>query len=200
MKKETHYPSYDVMREQDHWDDHTQQIVGSRLLRKQEYRFFTLEEIESLKRICGDLVGDDREDIIQYVLEHIDQTLSSAIGEGQRKPDVPEGPVLIREGLKAIGHTAEQKFMFPFIALDPSDRRKLLEEVSAGQAPAVSEWSGVPQAEWFKKLLTLTIEAYYSHPIVWSEIGYGGPAYPRGYVRTQLGQLDPWEAQKEKDS
>ncbi|KQX56587.1 hypothetical protein ASD40_04085 [Paenibacillus sp. Root444D2] len=31
--------------------------------------------------------------------------------------------------------------------------------------------------------------------VVWSEIGYAGPAYPRGYVRTQLGQLDPWEAQ-----
>ncbi|WP_369127188.1 hypothetical protein [Paenibacillus antri] len=40
----------------------------------------------------------------------------------------------------------------------------------------------------------MTLEAYYSHPAVWSEIGYGGPAYPRGYVRTQLGQLDPWEA------
>lgn len=197
MKKETHYPSYDVMREQDEWDDHTQQIVGSRLLREQEYQFFALEEVESLKRICGDLVGDEREDIIQYVLGHLDQTLSSSIGEGQRKVGVPKGPILIREGLKAMLQSAEQKFMFPFIALNASDRRKLLEEVSTGQAPSVPEWSGIPQKEWFKKLLTLTIEAYYSHPTVWSEIGYGGPAYPRGYVRTQLGQLDPWEAKKE---
>lgn len=55
----------------------------------------------------------------------------------------------------------------------------------------------VPQHEFFQKLLTLTVEAYYSHPKVWSGLGYGGPAYPRGYVRTQLGQLDPWEAKPE---
>lgn len=200
MEKETHYPSYDVMREQDHWDDHTQQIVGSRLLRERDYQFFTREEMESLKRICGDLVGDDREDIIQYVLGHLDQTLSSSVGEGQRKTGVPKGQILIRGGLKALLQSAEQKFMFPFIALDSSDRRRLLEDVSAGLAPSVPDWTGIPQKEWFKKLLTLTIEAYYSHPVVWSEIGYGGPAYPRGYVRTQLGQLDPWEAQKRENS
>ncbi len=45
----------------------------------------------------------------------------------------------------------------------------------------------------------MTAEAYYSHLVAWSEIGYGGPAYPRGYVRTQMGQLDPWEAQPEHE-
>lgn len=40
----------------------------------------------------------------------------------------------------------------------------------------------------------------YPHPRVWSEIGYAGPAYPRGYVRTQLGQLDPWEAKAEHEA
>lgn len=199
MEKKSHYPSYDVMRERDHWDDHTQQIVGSRLMREQEYQFFTLEEAESLKRICGELVGDDREDIIQYVLGHLDQSLSSSVGEGQRKAGVPKGQILLREGLKALQRSAEQKFLFPFIALDPSDRRQLLEEVSVGQASSEAQWKGIPQVEWFKKLLTMTIEAYYSHPEVWSEIGYGGPAYPRGYVRTQQGQLDPWEAQPENE-
>lgn len=199
MEKKSHYPSYDVMREQDHWDDNTQQIVGSRLLEDLEYRFFTVEEAETLKRVCGDLVGDYRDDIIQFVLGHIDQSLSSSAGEGQRKAGVPKGQILIREGLKALQRSAEQKYLFAFIALDPSDRRQLLADVSLGQAPTVPEWTGVPQVEWFKKLLTLTVEAYYSHPTVWSEIGYGGPAYPRGYVRTQLGQLDPWEAQPENE-
>jgi hypothetical protein len=36
--------------------------------------------------------------------------------------------------------------------------------------------------------------AYYAHPTAWSEIGYGGPASPRGYVRLDYNERDPWEA------
>ena len=36
--------------------------------------------------------------------------------------------------------------------------------------------------------------AYYAHPVAWNQIGFGGPASPRGYVRMQLNQSDPWEA------
>ncbi len=40
---------------------------------------------------------------------------------------------------------------------------------------------------------------YYSHPLAWNEIGYGGPSSPRGHVRKWEGGVDPWEAQ-EKES
>ena len=36
--------------------------------------------------------------------------------------------------------------------------------------------------------------AYYAHPIAWNEIGFGGPASPRGYVRLDMDKRDPWEA------
>ena len=36
--------------------------------------------------------------------------------------------------------------------------------------------------------------AYYAHPTAWSEIGFGGPASPRGYVRMDENRRDPWEA------
>jgi hypothetical protein len=36
--------------------------------------------------------------------------------------------------------------------------------------------------------------AYYAHPTAWSEIGWGGPASPRGYVRLDFNERDPWEA------
>ena len=36
--------------------------------------------------------------------------------------------------------------------------------------------------------------AYYAHPTAWNEIGFGGPASPRGYVRMGLDRRDPWEA------
>ena len=35
--------------------------------------------------------------------------------------------------------------------------------------------------------------AYYSHPTAWSDIGFGGPANPRGYVRLAADRRDAWE-------
>ncbi len=36
------------------------------------------------------------------------------------------------------------------------------------------------------------LSEFYSHPWAWNEIGYGGPAYPRGYMR--LGATGPARA------
>ena len=38
------------------------------------------------------------------------------------------------------------------------------------------------------------VGAYYAHPVAWNEIGFGGPAAPRGYVRLDFDRRDPWEA------
>ena len=35
--------------------------------------------------------------------------------------------------------------------------------------------------------------AFYSHPWAWNEIGFGGPAYPRGYKHLALDGREPWE-------
>ncbi len=37
------------------------------------------------------------------------------------------------------------------------------------------------------------LSAFYSHPWAWNEIGFGGPAYPRGYARIGAGQRESWE-------
>jgi hypothetical protein len=29
----------------------------------------------------------------------------------------------------------------------------------------------------------MMLSAFYSHPWAWNEIGFGGPAYPRGFMR-----------------
>ena len=34
---------------------------------------------------------------------------------------------------------------------------------------------------------------YYAHPYAWDEIGFGGPAYPRGYFALNNGAPEPWE-------
>lgn len=197
MNKHTHYPSYNVMEEQDAWDAHTRSIVNARLLLEHKYHFLSLVEAECLRAWCSLLMNDDRGEIIQYVLSHIDESVAGNKGEGQRKKGVPPARVLLREGLKAIDETGWMRDSLPFFQLDESIQRQIMQEVSVGAVAPTEAWEGIPQKELFQKILVLTVEAYYSHPQVWSEIGYGGPAYPRGYVRADIGQLDPWEAVKQ---
>jgi hypothetical protein len=42
------------------------------------------------------------------------------------------------------------------------------------------------------------VDAYYAHPYAWDEIGYGGPAYPRGYMRLEGGLPEPWEVDEQR--
>lgn len=83
--------------------------------------------------------------------------------------------------------------MRPFIDLPEADQLSIVTAMSEEKLP-LSDHLHFPQKALFLRLLSWTVESYYSHPTVWSEIGYGGPAYPRGYVRANIGQLDPWEA------
>ena len=39
---------------------------------------------------------------------------------------------------------------------------------------------------------------YYSHPWAWDEIGFGGPAYPRAYMRLERGEPEPWEVAEKR--
>jgi hypothetical protein len=41
------------------------------------------------------------------------------------------------------------------------------------------------------------LSTFYSHPWAWNEIGFGGPAYPRGYSRLGPGQREHWESPPE---
>jgi hypothetical protein len=198
MHKASHYPSFDVMNEQDEWDDHTQSIVTSRLNSEISSRFLTAAETEILRQICSLLVNDQTPDVLDFILGHIDQTLHQSPGESQRKVGVPHAPELVRSGLGAIEQGARLKYASSYTDLDIHKQIQYLQWISESVAEPKDVWSHIPQEELFKKLMNLTVESYCSYPKVWSEIGYAGPAYPRGYVRTQLGQLDPWEAQPER--
>lgn len=194
MKNHTYYPTYNVMDEQKEWDSHTRSIVTSRLQREHSHRFLTPVEAETLRVWCTLLMDDHRGDIIQTILTHIDQTLAENKGEGPRKVNVPPIQNLLRQGLKAIDEAGWIADSRPFFQLDEATQKLIMHQISDASYPPTEAWDGIPQKALFHKLLQLSVEAYYSHPLVWSEIGFGGPAYPRGYVRAEPGQLDPWEA------
>jgi hypothetical protein len=157
MAKKTHYPYYDVMKEKEHWDEHTRSIVESRLYPNTKRTFLKWKEEEMLRVICSHLVADQRAKLIDFIISHIDQTLSSSVGEGQRKSGVPEAKVLVRKGLIALNKSAVEKYQVSFIGLDSEAQHQLLLDVSQSRAPDLPEWEGIPQQEFFKKLHTLRL-------------------------------------------
>jgi hypothetical protein len=52
--------------------------------------------------------------------------------------------------------------------------------------------------QYFVLALGDAVSAYYAHPWAWDEIGFGGPAYPRGYMRLEKGMREPWEVDEQR--
>jgi len=196
MQERTRYSDYNVLKEKEHWDDHTREIVLKRLGPYTEYKFLNEHETEMILAIAEHIVYDERKEILHYVVHHLDDTLTSPIGEDQRKVGIPEHKTLVRQGLKAVDKFAKKQYGVSFLEIEVQQQLSLLTALSKGEA-MLMEWQSMPQKELFKKLATEIVSAYYSHPTVWSEIGYGGPAYPRGYVRVETGLTDPWEAKRD---
>ncbi|OCT15771.1 hypothetical protein A8709_09055 [Paenibacillus pectinilyticus] len=196
MTDHKHYPTYDVMKESTEWDAHTRSIVNARLVREYSYNFLTTVEAETLRSWCSLLMDDDRGEIIQSIISHIDRILFENKGEGHRKAGTPSMRVLLRQGLKAIDETGWFTNSQPFFQLDEMNQRNIMLHIGEASYPATKNWEGIPQKALFHKLMQLSVEAYYAHPLVWSEIGFGGPAYPRGYSLDSPEQLETWEAVK----
>ena len=54
----------------------------------------------------------------------------------------------------------------------------------------------MPADRFWMLVVADCIDAYYSHPWAWDEIGFGGPAYPRAYMRLENGRPEPWESEE----
>lgn len=188
MTKESLYPGYDVWNQHEAWDEHTRQIVRKRKTPQVLYKFFTYDEGSIMQTLIQVLVDDHRLEVLTYVLEHLDQSLASPIGESQRNVNVLPKKMLIKDGLGRIDFISHRSYGSGFVSLVPDQQEQVL-NVTSQDYP-----------DFFKALLHDVVEAYYSHPIVWSDIGYGGPAYPRGYVRVEKGLVDPWEAKQHGES
>ena len=80
-----------------------------------------------------------------------------------------------------------------FADLDPENARRLVARFAAGELRD-GVWERMPCAKAWGVVMRGVLSAFYSHPWAWNEIGYGGPAYPRGYMRLGEGQREPHQA------
>jgi hypothetical protein len=196
MTESTRYPAYDVWEQHGEWDEYTRQVVGKRRIAKLANQFFTHPEGLLLQTVVSLLIDEYRQEVLSFVMEHLDENLTKAIGESQRKVGVPERKELYRRGMAGIDEASHSLYHKSFLALDKERQLDVLAHIADGKAATTAAWAGLLQKDFFKTLLYDVTSACYSHPTVWSDIGYGGPAYPRGYVRVEKGLVDPWEAKR----
>jgi hypothetical protein len=119
------------------------------------------------------------------------------VQEGFRYANMPPQSEAWRRSLAAIDAEARFRHDRAFVDLEPTQADALLEAIGGGQANR-DLWPGLDPQRFFIGVLAKTIAGmYYSHPAAWSEVGFGGPASPRGYVRLNFDQRDPWEAKEQ---
>ncbi len=183
-----HYPGYDVMSQRPRWDDETTAVVLKRLAPPGPLQFFTTQE-ERAVRALVDLLLDQYEEPRIPVTEMIDARLRDREFDGYRYDTMPDDDVAWQRSIAGLDDDARERHGVPFAALAPEDRTALVLEVRFGEG---TRW-GMPAARVYDLWMRYACSAFYSHPWAWNEIGFGGPAYPRGYKALGVGKREPWE-------
>ena len=194
------YPGYDVLskRRTPSWNEPTRRAIDRRLAVPREPRFFSAAEWRTMEALCGRILPQppDRPPVPLAAL--VDQKLLHDATDGFRVDPLPHDRDAWRRGLAALDAEALDAHGARFHEVAPDLQDGLLRRMQTGDLrhPA---WGGMPSRLFFEKRVLVDIpSAYYAHPTAWNEIGFGGPASPRGYVRMALDRRDPWEAAEAK--
>ena len=90
--------------------------------------------------------------------------------------------------LGALDEEAADRFGRRFAQLSLDPQGQLVQAVQDAD-----RWHGFVASHLWSLWTRYACAAFYSHPWAWNEIGFGGPAYPRGYKNLGVGRLEPWE-------
>jgi hypothetical protein len=164
-------------------------------------RFFTPEETRLMSALAERLLPQDDRDAGHRIpiVNTIDDRLYTGRIDGYRFDDMPPDGEAYRLGLQGIDRIARHMHGRPFVELSVREGDEVLWTMHRGEPPAGEEiWDRVPVTRFWLMMMQDVLEAYYSHPLAWDEIGFGGPAYPRGYFRLERGQPEPWEVKERR--
>jgi hypothetical protein len=190
------YPGYDVLakRHTPSWNEQTRRVIDRRLAVPRTPRFFSEHEFATVEAIAARIVPQPAHRPPVPVAALIDAKLLDDIQDGFRAEDMPRQRTAWQRGLQALDAEAQLAHGALFHAQTAERQCKLLLQMKQGTLRH-DAWSGMPPAQFFRqRLLHDIVLAYWSHPTTWNEIGWGGPASPRGYVRMGYDERDPWEA------
>ena len=185
------YPDYDVVKEAPHWDGVTRRVVLDRIESVPDIRFFTDAEARTLGAFCDDVLAQDSEPRVP-VLNMVDAKLFAGQLDGFRYADMPDDRETWRQVARGLDAAARQHGCEEFATAPWTVQRDVIESFSEGRLHG-EVWDQLPPKRAWTVVMRAVLSTFYSHPWAWNEIGFGGPAYPRGFARFGVGQREPWE-------
>jgi Gluconate 2-dehydrogenase subunit 3 len=190
------FPGFDVAAQARHWDPVTAGVVLARLRIPQELGFFTPDEEAIATALCDHLLGQAGETSGRIpVVVLIDARLARGETDGWRYADMPEDAQAWKDTLRYLDEDAGAMFGAGFARCEPDGQRKLIQTVqdSARSEGGSHHWHGLNAVRVWSLWTRYACTAFYSHPRVWEEIGFAGPAYPRGYKNLGVDSREPFE-------
>jgi hypothetical protein len=196
LQQPGYYNGFSTLDQKEFWDEATLQVVEERLKPAPPIRFFNEKEAAIMQAIVDRLVPqeDRAENRTVPVLPVIDERLFKNRLNGFRYEDMPPDQEAYLRGVQAIDEMAMSRYGRPFVDVSVHGQELLLKSLRDHKPdPDHPVWHTMPVGRFWSMLLEDCVTAYYAHPWAWDEIGFGGPAYPRGYMRLEKGLPEPWE-------
>jgi hypothetical protein len=191
------FPGFDVLDQVDVWDDVTAGVVLARLALPGSLSYFTPHEAGIAGPLLDLLLDQDGEPRVP-VLELIDQRLAVGETDGWHYDEMPEDADAWRQTLGFLDDDARQRTQRGFAELGSAEQAALIQAVQ-DQASDGKLWHEWPADHVWSLWTRYACTAFYSHPWSWNEIGYGGPAYPRGYLNPGINAREKWEVADSDD-
>jgi Gluconate 2-dehydrogenase subunit 3 len=185
------FPGFDVLDEVDVWDDVTAGVVLARLALPGALAYFTPHEAAVAGPLLDLLLDQDGEPRVP-VLALVDQRLAVGETDGWHYDELPEDAQAWRESLAFLDDDARQRTQRRFAELGAAEQAELIQAVQDRGADG-KKWHGWPAEHVWSLWTRYACTAFYSHPWAWNEIGFGGPAYPRGYLNPGIDAREKWE-------
>jgi hypothetical protein len=196
-----YYPGFRTLDQKKYWDAATRNTILARVENIPPIRFFSPEEVGLMTAVCDRILPqDDRDDLHKIpIVNSIDDRLYENRLDGYRFEGMPSDQEAHRLGLQGIAEIAIHMYRQPFVDLGALDRETILKTLHDGRPPAGGAiWQRMSVDRYWLLLVQDVVGAYYAHPYAWDEIGFGGPAYPRGYMRLENGEPEPWEVDERR--
>jgi hypothetical protein len=186
------FPGFDVLDSVPAWDEVTAGTVLSRLALPGELAFFNPNEVGVAAPLLDLLLAQDDEPRVP-VLGMIDARLAIGETDGWHYDDLPEDGEAWRTSLAFLDDDARRAHSGRgFADLVTSEQAALVQAVQ-DLAQDGKPWHDWPAKHVWSLWTRYACTAFYSHPYAWNEIGFPGPAYPRGYLNPGVDAREHWE-------
>jgi hypothetical protein len=176
------YPDYDVLANSENWDAATRTVVQGRLGEPPQMRFFTESEQPTLRALCDVATAQDGDPRVP-VAEMVDEKLAAGRLDGFRYADMPSDPDTWRLVLRGLDESARTRSGAESFGTCSTEEQEAIFAAFVAAKLDGATWDELNVSRAFSVCMRAILSAFYSHPWAWNEIGYGGPAYPQGYMR-----------------